>query len=108
MTGDTALIALVATMYGLYEIVHGVVTSRRYGLRFLLVGGLLTGLPMLMVTPILLFGGGRSIWGWEYLVLVVWVLGVAWETWHKRKLFRRQRDELELTSLEQEGVDNNE
>ena len=80
--------SIIVGLFGLYEIVHGYHQSRRYNLRFLLIGGLLTGLPFLAAVVILLINQDHPVGGWKYLVLVSWIFGVIWETWQRRKYYR--------------------
>jgi hypothetical protein len=85
-------LTVVVTAFGLYEIVHGYHQSRRYNLRFLLVGGLLTGVPFLAAGAILVFSQGGSVGSWKYLVLAAWACGALWETWQRRKYYRANSD----------------
>jgi len=83
----TAL-TIILILFGLYEIAHGYRQSRRHNLRFLLIGGLLTGLPFLAAGTILLFSLDRPVGNWKYLVFAAWVFGMLWETWQRRKYYR--------------------
>jgi hypothetical protein len=85
-------LTVVVIAFGLYEIAHGYHQSRRYSLRFLLVGGLLTGIPFLAAGIILVFSQGEPVGNWKYLVLAAWAFGVLWETWQRRKYYRANPD----------------
>ena len=88
MAWTTIGLTVMVSLFGLYEITHGYRQCRRYKLRFLLIGGILTGLPFLAAGAILLLNQGRPIGGWKYLVLASWVFGVVWETWQRRKYYQ--------------------
>ena len=88
MTWSAIALTAFLLLFGLYEIAHGYRQSRRYNLRFLLTGGILTGLPFLAAGIILLFNPCCPVGNWKYLVFAAWVFGMLWETWQRRKHYR--------------------
>ena len=47
MSWATISLIVMVSLFSLYEIAHGYRQSRRYNLRFILIFGILTGLPFL-------------------------------------------------------------
>ena len=93
MNWTTIALTIILLLFGAYEIGHGYRQSRRYKLRFLLLGGLLTGWPFLAAGIILLLGLESELGSWKYLLLAGWALGALWETWQRRKYYRENPGE---------------
>jgi len=93
MNWSTIALTIILLLFGIYEIGHGYRQSRRYKLRFLLIGGILTGWPFLVAGIILLLGMGTTLGSWKYLLLAGWVLGVIWESWQRRKYYQENPEE---------------
>lgn len=86
------LLALVAIVYGLYEIFYGHAASRRNGFRFYVIAGYLLGVPFLAVGALLLLTPGRTLGGWEFSILIVWLFAELWKRYQVRKA-RRENPE---------------
>ncbi len=78
------LLTIVAFLFGLYEIGYGFYAWRLNGFMFYITAGFLIGTPFLAVGAVLLFIPRQSFQGWEALILLVWLFGVAWKAWRKR------------------------
>lgn len=93
MTWSSIFIASVLILFGIYEITHGYVQGQRYNLRFLLTGGILTGIPFIVAGVILILDNSSSLGNWSYLVFAGWIFGMLWETWQRRKYYQANRDQ---------------
>jgi hypothetical protein len=80
----TALLAIVATLFGLYEIVYGFYAYRLNGFKFYITAGFLIGVPFLIVGVILFLRADQPADGWEFLIFVLWAFGVGWKAWRKQ------------------------
>jgi len=88
MNWITILLAIILFLFGVYEMAHGYRQSRRYNLRFLLIGGFLTGWPFLAAGIVLLLGLEYNLGRLKYLLLAGWAFGMLWETWQRKKYYR--------------------
>ena len=82
--------AVVAILFGLYQIWAGFRAHRSSNLKAHITAGFLTGTPFLLVGAILLLGRGRGLGGWEILLLFVWLFGVMWRGWQEQRAGRRR------------------
>jgi hypothetical protein len=80
----TILLAVVAVLFGLYEIGYGFYAYRLNGFRFYLTAGFLIGLPFVLVGADLILRSDQPPSGWEGLIFVVWAFGEGWKAWRKR------------------------
>ena len=84
----TIAIATIFLLFGVYEIAHGYHQKKRYNLQFLFIGGILTGIPFIVASVIILIGDIEIIGNWILLIGGVWIFGMLWETWQRRKFYR--------------------
>ena len=90
------LLGSLLIVFGCYEVWHGFFNSRINRLRFLIVGGFLTGVPFLLGGTFLVFARGTRFERWTWAIFVLWAFGVVWETRMRWKVRRREsEDEVE-------------
>ncbi len=85
---NRTVITILFVLFGLYEIAHGYRQSKLYNLRFLFIGGILTGLPFIAAGFIFILGKVQSLGNWLYFIGASWLFGMLWETWQRRKYYR--------------------
>ncbi len=76
----TILLAIVAGLFGLYEIGCGFYAYRKGGFKFYIPAHLLIGLPFLVIGVYLFLGWQQHPTGWEALFFVSWALGLGWKS----------------------------
>ena len=90
MSIGTLFLTVAAILFGLYEIGYGFYAYRLNHFAFYVTAGLLIGLPFLAMGVYLILRPDKPPLGWEALLFVVWLSGVAWKAWRKR-IARRTR-----------------
>jgi hypothetical protein len=90
-----AILIAAALLFGLYEIGYGFYAWRLNGFKFYITAGFLIGGPFLAVGLTLLVRRVQTYQGWEILILLVWLFGVAWKAWRKRIASRQHPSEWE-------------
>jgi hypothetical protein len=95
MSAGNALLAVVAVLYGLFEIGYGIFAYRRNAFKFYFASGFFIGVPFLAVAAILILRPEQPPRLWDGLIFVAWAGGVAWKAWRKRVARKTQPVEWE-------------
>lgn len=91
MSIGNILFAIVAFLFGLYEIGYGIYAYRLNRFKFYVTAGFLIGIPFLLISIYLFLRPNRPPVGWEPLIFVIWAFGVGWKAWRKRIARRTHR-----------------
>jgi hypothetical protein len=95
MSIGNILFAILAFLFGLYEIGYGFYAYHLNGFKFYITAGSLIGLPFLVISAYLILHHNQQPIGWEPLIFVVWLIGVGWKAWRTHVTRRTHPNEWE-------------
>ncbi|HSD83202.1 MAG TPA: hypothetical protein VLG46_05065 [Anaerolineae bacterium] len=95
MSTGSILLAILVTLFGLYEIGYGFYAYHLNGFKFYVSAGFLIGLPLILGGAVLILRSEQPPSVWEGLIFVMWALGVGWKAWRKRMTRRTHPQEWE-------------